>query len=111
MALQLTKEDIRLFSGTKNKEFLLDIFPPKASTALVAIRAVVYNGKPVAGPPYKVKLEPGTNGLVVVYFCSEEGIRVFLKEVDTADASNTQALAQPTFDLSDPSVVVTLKVA
>ena len=109
MALQLTKQATRVFSGVKGAECRLGISVAKVAAGVLAnIISVTYNGVTVQAAPFKFKVAAGDHGLVVVYVTTP-GTRVMIEEVDAVSTANRQSLAQPFFDPADPSVVILIQ--
>ncbi len=108
MALQLTKNAARDFSGKAGKKVLLGI--RGANGVKADILATHYNGDTQSAPPFQITLGKGDNGLVVVFAAAQEGAQVFVQEVDSADPNNTQVLAQPFFHASLPNVTILIRV-
>jgi len=107
MALQLTRNAARDFSGKAGKEVLLGI--TAAGGAPASILVTNYNEVAQNAAPFKIKLGKGDHGLVVV-FASTEGTKVSIQEVDIANPATTQVLAQTTFHKADPSVTILIRV-
>ena len=109
MALQLTKKKTRVFKGSTGSEVILDIsVVKKGSTALATILSVTYGGTTVNEPPVRVTVVEGTDQVVVV-FVSTPGTLMNVEEVDGADPTDRQTLAQTTFEASEPNVVFVIQ--
>ena len=107
MALQLTRNDARDFSGKAGKTATLGI--TGAGGVKADILATHYNGATQTTSPFQITLAKGDIGLVVVFVAAQEGAQVFVQEVDAADATNTQNLAQPFFHKSLPNVTILIR--
>lgn len=107
MALQLTKKAARDFTGSAGKKVTLDI--KGAGGVKADILATHYNGVTQAASPFQITLANGDIGLVVVFVAAQEGAQVFVQEVDSANPSNTQTLAQPFFHKALPNVTILIR--
>jgi hypothetical protein len=108
VALQLTKNAARDFSGTEGTPVLLGITTP--APAVANILSTNYNGTTQTAEPFRITLGKGDHGLVVVFLASVEGAQISIQEIDTADPQNTQVLAETVFHKSDPSAVILIRV-
>ena len=107
MALQLTKNASRDFSGKPGKKVLLGITGAGGSPA--TILATYYNGVALDEDEAEITLATGEQGLIMV-IASIEGTRVSILERDRDNSNNTQVLAQSVFHKSGPSVTILIRV-
>ena len=107
MALQLTKNNALDFSGKVDAPVTLGI--SGANGVKADILATHYNGITQTAPPFQIKLATGENGLVVVFAAAQEGAQVSIQEVDAADPTITQTLAQPFFHKSIPNITILIR--